>query len=88
MLCRTRLLILPQLLQESEREVSRAEGEAFAQQHGLLFVETSAKENVAVAQAFEELLLKVLEEPGLLQPGSKSSLKVGGYGAARSSTCC
>jgi hypothetical protein len=46
-------------MQESEREVSTAEGEAFARRNGCLFVETSAKMDVAVAQAFEELVLKV-----------------------------
>ena len=45
--------------QEADREVSRAEGQAFAKRHGCLFVETSAKANVAVGQAFEELVMKV-----------------------------
>jgi len=44
--------------QEAEREVSRDEGAAFARKHGCLFVETSAKANVAVGQAFEELVRK------------------------------
>lgn len=35
------------------------EGENFAKTHGCLFVETSAKTDVAVTQAFEELVLKV-----------------------------
>ncbi len=39
--------------------MSRAEGAAFAKKHGCLFVETSAKANVAVGQAFEELVMKV-----------------------------
>lgn len=47
------------LRQETEREVSREEGAAFARKHGCLFVETSAKANVAVGQAFEELVRKV-----------------------------
>ena len=36
-------------------------------QSGTLFVETSAKANVAVSQAFEELVAKVLDTPSLLQ---------------------
>ena len=48
-----------ELRQETEREVSRDEGAAFARKHGCLFVETSAKANVAVGQAFEELVRKV-----------------------------
>ena len=35
------------------------EGQNFARSHGSLFVETSAKADVAVTQAFEELVLKV-----------------------------
>lgn len=60
-------------MQESEREVSREEGQAFARQHGCLFVETSAKTNLAVSQAFEELVLKILDTPNLLDqaPGAK-----------------
>ena len=39
--------------------MSAEEGENFAKTHGCLFVETSAKADVAVTQAFEELVLKV-----------------------------
>ncbi len=39
-------------------------------QGGTLFVETSAKVNVAVSQAFEELVAKILDTPSLLQVGS------------------
>ncbi|KAF5405293.1 Rab GTPase [Paragonimus heterotremus] len=37
---------------ESRREVQREEGETFAQEHGLLFVETSAKTGVNVEESF------------------------------------
>lgn len=46
-------------LQAETREVSTDMGVAFARAHGCLFVETSAKGNVAVEQAFEELVHKV-----------------------------
>ncbi|KAG0233662.1 Ras- protein Rab-2A [Actinomortierella wolfii] len=39
---------------ESKRAVSREEGEAFAQQHGLFFMETSAKTAANVEEAFVE----------------------------------
>ncbi|KAG2439541.1 hypothetical protein HXX76_004894 [Chlamydomonas incerta] len=58
------------------RRVSWHEGSDFARRHGCLFVETSAKTNVAVANAFEELVLKILETPSLLDD-------VGGAGTVR-----
>lgn len=60
-------------VQESQRQVSREQGQEFARQHGCLFVETSAKTNLAVSQAFEELVLKILDTPSLLDqaPGTK-----------------
>lgn len=45
--------------QSGLRAVSSEEGHELARRHGCLFVETSAKGNVAVGQAFEELLCKV-----------------------------
>ncbi len=53
-------------LQGEQREVSTEQGMAFARAHGCLFVETSAKGNVAVDQAFEELVHKVPGPGGLL----------------------
>lgn len=41
---------------QDEREVSWAEGAEFARRHGCLFVETSARTNIAVSTAFEELV--------------------------------
>jgi GTPase SAR1 family protein len=54
------------LPKESARAVSTEEGHAFARDNGCLYVETSAKVNIAVGQAFEELVQKILETPALL----------------------
>ena len=72
---------------EETREVSKEEGVEFARSHGCLFVETSAKGNVAVAQAFEELVLKVLETPSLLA-GTTSSFGLKKAKPESSSSCC
>lgn len=48
------------------RVVSRKEGEAWAKQRGMLFIETSAKTKVGIQQVFHEIVEKVLENPGLL----------------------
>ena len=57
--------------------MSVEEGQAFARKHGCLFVETSAKANTAVGQAFEELVLKVLETPSLLNSTNSTRLNMG-----------
>jgi len=48
------------------QQVPRSEGEEFAFSHNMLFIETSAKTRVGITQAFEELVLKILDTPPLL----------------------
>ncbi|XP_027751809.1 ras-related protein Rab-18-B-like isoform X2 [Empidonax traillii] len=48
-----------------DREVERKEGLQFARKRSLLFIETSAKTQDGVQHAFEELVLKILQTPGL-----------------------
>ena len=77
-------------MQEGQREVSRSDGVALARQHGCLYAETSAKSGAAVAQAFEELVLKVLDSPQLLAGSSgnkKMGLDSGSQDSSRSSCC-
>jgi GTPase SAR1 family protein len=75
-------------LQEEQREVSKEEGHDFARRHGCLYVETSAKQNVAVSQAFEELVLKILETPSLLDSVGMSGLKISHAPPANASSTC
>lgn len=60
---------------ESERAVSREEGVALAKELGSLFLECSAKTRANVEQCFEELTLKIMEVPSLLEEGSTSGKK-------------
>ena len=46
------------------------EGSNLARRYGCLFVETSAKANVAVALAFEELALQIDAAPSLARSNS------------------
>eukprot|EP00922_Rhytidocystis_sp_ex-Travisia-forbesii_P019959 GHVS01029451.1.p1 GENE.GHVS01029451.1~~GHVS01029451.1.p1 ORF type:complete len:209 (+),score=31.69 GHVS01029451.1:402-1028(+) len=48
------------------REVERREGENFAFENCMLFIETSAKTKQGIMHAFEELLQKILDTPSLL----------------------
>jgi len=83
-----KMVVANKVDKEEEREVSIEEGQSFARKHGCLFVETSAKANTAVGQAFEELVLKVLETPSLLNSTNSTRLNVGGQNSASSSSCC
>ncbi|XP_077253193.1 ras-related protein RABC2a-like [Tasmannia lanceolata] len=54
----------------SERVVTREEGTALAQEYGCLFLECSAKTRENVEECFEELALKIMGVPSLLEEGS------------------
>ena len=47
------------------RKVTESEGEELARNHGMMFIETSAKERIGVNEAFEEVVNKVIESPML-----------------------
>ncbi|XP_050382061.1 ras-related protein RABC2a-like isoform X1 [Argentina anserina] len=55
---------------ESERAVSREEGIALAKDIGCMFLECSAKTRENVEHCFQELALKIMEIPSLLEEGS------------------
>ncbi|XP_078173397.1 ras-related protein RABC2a-like [Carex rostrata] len=65
-----KMLVGNKVDKESEREVTKEEGAAFAQESGCLFLECSAKTRSNVEKCFEELALKILEVPSLLDEGS------------------
>ncbi|OXB71992.1 UNVERIFIED_CONTAM: hypothetical protein H355_003256 [Colinus virginianus] len=54
-----------------DREVERREGLQFAKKRSLLFIETSAKTEDGVQHAFEELVIKILQTPNLLDKSTK-----------------
>ncbi len=62
-----KLLIANKTDQSAERTVSKKEGQAFAREHGMLFIEASAKTQDGINQAFDELMQKILDVPSLLQ---------------------
>ena len=80
----------PQLCMDMQenREVTKDEGREFAKQHGCLFVETSAKRNIAVQQAFEELVQKILETPSLLDQGPTGGKLPTARPQQQSMSCC
>ncbi|KAL6902354.1 hypothetical protein ACP4OV_005230 [Aristida adscensionis] len=65
-----KMLVGNKVDKDEERMVTREEGLAFAQESGCLFVESSAKTRENVEKLFEDLALKILEVPSLLEEGS------------------
>ncbi|KAL2487321.1 Ras-related protein RABC2a [Abeliophyllum distichum] len=65
-----KMLVGNKVDRESERVVSREEGMALANEFGCLFLECSARTRENVEQCFEELALKIMEVPSLLEEGS------------------
>lgn len=58
-------MVVGNKVDKNGRMVSKEEGMRFAQQHGALFLECSAKTKFGVQQAFEELCWKIIETPDL-----------------------
>jgi len=56
-----------------DRAVSRDEGLQFARRHSMLFIEASAKSKEGVQCAFEELVQKIVQTPGLWESDHKAS---------------
>ncbi|XP_009793192.1 ras-related protein RABC2a-like [Nicotiana sylvestris] len=65
-----KMLVGNKVDKESERAVTREEGIALAKELGSLFLECSAKTRENVQHCFEELALKIMEVPSLLEEGS------------------
>lgn len=62
-----KLLIGNKTDQEEQRVISKERGAAWAAQNGCLFAECSAKDNVHVGKAFEDLVQRIASTPELWQ---------------------
>mmetsp|Transcript_10114 Transcript_10114/g.11616 ORF Transcript_10114/g.11616 Transcript_10114/m.11616 type:complete len:215 (-) Transcript_10114:1566-2210(-) len=60
-----------------DRVVSRKEGETWAKQRGMIFIETSAKTKVGIQQVFSETIEKIMERPELLSSSVSSGTRKG-----------
>ncbi|KAI8420640.1 hypothetical protein MSG28_007884 [Choristoneura fumiferana] len=63
---------------DKPRQVTREAGQEFAQKHRMLFIESSAKTQEGISLAFEELVQKIIETPGLWESNpSSSNIRIG-----------
>lgn len=58
-------MIVGNKIDKDTREVTREEGIKFAKRHSALYIESSAKTRDGVECAFEELVQKIIQTPGL-----------------------
>jgi len=73
---------------EAERMVSREEGQKCARKYQMMFIEASAKTKEGVQCAFEELVEKVIQTPGLWEATDKRGIRVAGGGQDESGGGC
>jgi len=66
-------LLVANKVDRDDRVVTTATGEQFAREHGMVFLECSAKTKKNIEQVFDELVLKFLERPGLWAESDASS---------------
>lgn len=71
-----------------QREVSTEEGMDFAKEHGCLFMETSARSDLAVAQAFGELVEVIRHVPELMQNARRPTEKLIKRDICSRRSCC
>lgn len=73
------MLVGNKIDEEEKRVVTQSEGAEFARDKGMLFLEASAKNDVHIQRAFEELIHKILEVPALVDDNAQG-LAVGAGG--------
>jgi Ras-related protein Rab-18 len=65
-----RIVVGNKVDKEFSRQVPTDDGREFAERQGALFVEASAKTAVGVADAFEDVVRRIIETPELWDTGS------------------
>jgi len=84
-------MLVANKIDKANREVSKEEGLKFARKHAMLFIEASAKTKEGVQIAFEELVEKILQTPGLWEnrsPNGGVNVSSGGHSAGSTCSYC
>ncbi|RWS13141.1 ras-related protein Rab-18-like protein [Dinothrombium tinctorium] len=75
-------------IDKENRLVSKEEGLRWAQKHKTLFIEASARTREGVKTAFEELVEKIIQTPGLWEATSKrANIRLDEKGETKSTWC-
>ncbi|XP_066152454.1 ras-related protein Rab-18-B-like [Euwallacea fornicatus] len=69
-------MIVGNKIDVEKREVSREQAMAFARRHQTLYIEASAKTKHGVQSAFEELVHKIIQTPGLWESYNEGNIHV------------
>lgn len=73
---------------EDKRQVPKDKGDNIAREHGIPFLETSAKSNINVEQAFMDLAQAILNKtPGKEADGHSKPVNIHSSGESRSKCC-
>lgn len=74
-------------IDKDKREVSKEEGLKFARKHHMLFIEASAKTKEGVQCAFEELVEKIIQTPGLWETDKRGGIPLERNGVTQPAAC-
>lgn len=81
-----RVLVGNKIDESDKRQVSRKEGEAWAHEHSMLFVESSAKTRAGIQQVFLETIMRILDNSALVQSAAGGQSTVLGASSANASS--
>mmetsp|Transcript_2058 Transcript_2058/g.3631 ORF Transcript_2058/g.3631 Transcript_2058/m.3631 type:complete len:201 (-) Transcript_2058:177-779(-) len=71
-----------------QRDISYEEASKFAEENGLIFIETSAKTKVGVQQAFEEIVQKILDSKTIEPKAAKPGIDINGQNPEEGACWC